>query len=319
MPAGGRCRGNLSRPEENGRQRSETAELVSNLSRMISRVAIVTDSTASLPADAIEKWGISVVQLELKIGEQSNDERRVPHAELARALRDDARVATAPPPVPAFFWSYMDAVSAGAEAIVSVHLSGGLSQTCNAAREAAAEIKIPVYVVDSRLCGLGLGYSVLAAADAALNGATVQDLMTLLARRLSASTQIIYVDTLEYLRRGGRISRTQAAMGQTLSVKPLLVLRDGLLEPMARAMGTERALRKMVAEAVRRAGNAPVDIGVEHFEFADRAQRVLDELRRKIPRVRNTIVEETSAVLGAHTGPGMLGISVSPVPAADGF
>lgn len=279
---------------------------------MIPRVAIVTDSTASLPAGAVEKWGISVVQLELRIGDQSDDERRVPHAELAQALRGNARIATAPPPVPAFFWTYMDAVSAGADAIISVHISGGLSETCNAAREAAAEIKIPVYVVDSRLCGLGLGYPVLAAAEAAANGATTQDVLGLLAQRLRGTTQIIYVDTLEYLRRGGRISRTQAAVGQALSVKPLLILRDGLIEQMTRGMGTDRALRKMIAEAVRRSGNAPVDIGLEHFEFADRAQRVLTDLRGKIPQVRQTLIEETSAILGAHVGPGALGLTVSP-------
>jgi DegV family protein with EDD domain len=298
--------------KKNAVSRPGTSELVSNLSRMIRRVAIVTDSTASLPADAVEKWGISVVQLELKVGEQANDERRVPHAELAQAMRRNVDVATAPPPAPAFFWNYMDAASAGAEAIISIHISGGLSKTCDAAREAASQINIPVYVVDSRLCGLGLGYPVLAAAEAAASGATAQGVLGLLERRLRATTQMLYVDTLEYLRRGGRISRTQAALGQALSVKPVLILRNGLLEPMARGMGAERALRKAIAEAVQRAGTGPVDVGVEHFQFADRAQQVLNDIRGRIPEVRHALVEETSAILGAHVGPGALGLTVSP-------
>jgi DegV family protein with EDD domain len=285
---------------------------MSNVSRMIRRVAIVTDSTASIPVDAAEKWGIRVVQLELTVGEQANDERRVPHAELAQAMQRNVQVATSPPPAPAFFWNYMDAASAGAEAIVSVHISGGLSQTCASARTAAAEINLPVYVVDSRLCGLGLGYSVLAAAEAAASGAPVQSVLAVLERRLRTTTQMLYVDTLEYLRRGGRISRAQAAFGQALSVKPVLILRNGMIEPLTRGVGTERAIRKAVAEAVERAGQGPVDIGVEHFECADRAQQALDNLRSKLPLARNTIIEETSAVLGAHVGPGALGFTVSP-------
>lgn len=279
---------------------------------MIRRVAIVTDSTASIPVDAAEKWGINVVQLELQVGDQANDERRVPHAELARAMRHNVEVATSPPPAPAFFWNYMDAANAGAEAIVSIHISGGLSQTTEAARAAASEINIPVYVVDSRLCGLGLGYPVLAAAEAAAGGAPAQGVLAVLERRLRTTTQMLYVDTLEYLRRGGRVGRAQAALGQALSVKPVLILRNGVIEPLARAVGSERALRKAVTEAVQRAGHGPVDIGVEHFECADRAKQVLDDLRGKLPQVRRTIIEETSAVLGAHVGPGALGLTVSP-------
>jgi DegV family protein with EDD domain len=279
---------------------------------MSRRVAIVTDSTASLPIDVAERYAISVVQLELKVGEEANDERRVPHADLAHAMRSNVRVATAPPPPPAFFWNYMDAASAGAEAIVSVHLSGALSQTCEAARVASAEINVPVYVVDSRLCGLGLGFPVLAAAEAAASGATVQGVLSVLDRRLRSATQMIYVDTLEFLRRGGRVSRAQATVGQALSVKPVLILRNGAIEPMARAIGPERALRKAVSTAVTRAGHGPVDIGVEHFQFGDRAQEVLDRLRSSLPQVRKVMLEETSAILGAHVGPGALGVTVSP-------
>lgn len=285
---------------------------VRNVSRMLRRVAIVTDSTASIPVDIAEKWGIRVVQLELTVGEQANDERRVPHIELAQAMRANVQVSTSPPPVPAFFWNYMDAVGSGAEAIVSIHISTGLSQTCSAARAAAAEIDLPVYVVDSRLCGLGLGYPVLSAAEAAASGASVQGVLAVLEQRLRSTTQMLYVDTLEYLKRGGRISRTQAAFGHAFSVKPVLILRNGVLEPLTRAIGAERALKKAVAEATHRAGYGPVDIGVEHFDCADRAHEALNAIRAKLPQVRNALIEETSAVLGAHIGPGALGFTVSP-------
>ncbi|GAA2778953.1 DegV family protein [Saccharopolyspora taberi] len=279
---------------------------------MSQRVAIVTDSTASIPLDVADRLGIAIVQLELKVGEEYNDERRVPHPQVAQAMRDGVPVATAEPPAPAFFWNYMDAAASGAEAIISIHISEGLSRTCASARKAAEEIGIPVYVVDSRLVGLGLGYPVMAAAEAARAGATVQGVMGVLDRRLRTTTQLLYVDTLEYLQRGGRIGRAQAWLGQTLSIKPVLELRDGVIDQNSKAIGADRALKKAVGYAVKRAGGGPVDVGVEHFQFADRAGRVLEQLRGELPQARRVTLEETSAILGAHAGPGALGVTVSP-------
>ncbi len=280
---------------------------------MSRRVAIVTDSTASIPTDIADYLGLTVVQLGLTVGEEQNDERRVPHAELARAMRDNVPVATSPPPVPAFYWSFTDAVARGAEAIVSVHLSGALSETCTAAREAAAEFDVPVYVIDSRLCGLGLGYPVMAAAEAADAGATAQGVLNVLDRRLRATTEMLYVDTLEYLLRSGRVSKTQATLGKALSIKPVMVLKEGSLIQLGRAVGPERALKRAVSHARKRAGDQKVDIAVEHFECRDRAEWLVDELRMEIPHVRRCTIEETSAIIGAHAGPGAIGITVSPV------
>lgn len=279
---------------------------------MTSRVAIVTDSTASIPADIAKRLEIAVVQLELKIGDEHNDERRVPHQQLAQALRDGVPVETAEPPTPAFFWNYLDAATAGAEAIISIHLSEGLSKTAETARRAASEVDIPVHVVDSRLSGLGLGYPVIAAAEAAAAGATVQGVLGILDQRLHSATQLMYVDTLEYLQRGGRISRTQATIGRALSVKPVLILQDGEIQQLTKGVGGDRALKKAVATAIQRAGNGPVDIGVEHFESLERAEELLEQLRAALPQVRRATVEETSAILAAHTGPRALGITVSP-------
>ncbi|GAB3276545.1 DegV family protein [Parasphingorhabdus pacifica] len=280
---------------------------------MSQRVAIVTDSTASVPVDVAERLGISIVQLELTVGDEPNDERRVPQAQLAEAMRADTPVGTAEPPGPAFFWNYMDAASAGAEAIISVHISEGLSKTCESARAAASEMGIPVYVVDSQLVGLSLGYAVMAAAEVAATNATVQGVMSVLDARLRGTTQLVYVDTLEYLRRGGRVSRVQAALGQALSVKPVLMLQNGKIEPLTKGIGPDRALKKALTSAAQRAGNGPVDVGVEHFDLEHQAKQVLTELQHQLPDTRRATLAETSAIIGAHTGPGALGITVSPV------
>ncbi|MFD0921085.1 DegV family protein [Saccharopolyspora rosea] len=279
---------------------------------MRQRVAIVTDSTASVPLELAGRLGISVVQLELKVGDEYNDERRVPHDQLAQAMRGGAQVETGEPPAPAFFWNYSDAVAAGAEAIISVHISEAMSRTCESARSAAAEIGIPVYVVDSRLVGLSLGYPVIAAAEAAAAGATPQGVMGVLERRLRSTTQLLYVDTLEYLQRSGRIGRAQAWLGHALSIKPVLAMKDGVVDQLAKGIGTDRALKKVVSTAVERAGGGPVDVGVEHFQASERAERVLGELRSQLPQVRRITMEETSAIIGAHTGPGAVGVTVSP-------
>ncbi len=278
---------------------------------MTRRVAIVTDSTASVPDSLVAELDISVVQLELMVGNEYNDERRIPHADLADAMRRGTPVATSPPPPAAFYWSYMDAVAAGAEAIVSIHLSEALSQTCEAARTAAAQLNVPVYVVDSRLAGMSTGYSVIAAAEAAKAGASVQTVLQILERRMASTCQMIYVDTLEYLRRSGRVSPAKAIVGETLSVKPVLIMKDGELDPLVTGIGAHRTLKRAVGQAAARAGNGPVDIAVEYFQFED-ADRVLKMLQARVPRPRRVTLEFTSAIIGAHAGPGAIGITVSP-------
>lgn len=276
------------------------------------RVAIVTDSTASVPLDVADRLGISIVQLELTVGDEQNDERRVLHAQMAEAMRNNVPVATSPPPTPAFYWNYADAAASGVEAIISIHISEGMSQTCQAARIAAAEIGVPVYVVDSRLTGLSLGFPVIAAAEAAAAGANAHGVMNVLEHRLRSTTQLLYVDTLEYLQRSGRIGRAQALLGQALSIKPVLIMKDGIIDQLHKGIGPDRALRKAIGAAAERAGRGPVDVGVEHFEASGRAKHVLDALCSQLPQVRRVTLEETSAIIGAHTGPGALGITVSP-------
>ena len=284
-----------------------------NLSAMTGRVAIVTDSTASIPTEITQRLGIQVAQLELTVGEEYNDERRVPHDQLAAAMRDGVATRTSEPPTPSFFWKYLDAATAGSAAVLSVHISEKLSKTAATAREAATEVDVPVHVVDSRLSGLGLGFPVIAAAEAAAAGSTPQGVRAVLDRRLNTSTQMMYVDTLEHLYRGGRLSRTQATIGRALSLKPVLILENGEIAQHTRGVGGERALRKAVTTAVERAGNGPVDIGVEHFQARERAEELLAQLQQHLPQTRYAIVEETSAILAAHVGPGALGITVSPV------
>jgi DegV family protein with EDD domain len=276
------------------------------------RIAVVTDSTACLPPQVAERLGVRVLQMRLQIGGWLHEENRVSTDLLVDLLRKHTPVSTAPPETDTFARAYRDAAALGAGAVVSLHISARQSATCQAAADAAAGVDIPVHVIDTATTGMSLGFAVLTAAEAARTGASVQQVITAVGRRLTDSTEIIYVDTLEYLRRGGRIGAAAAVMGTALSVKPLLTMAEGQVAPMARAFGTERALRRIVETAIELADDRPVDLAVEHFAAEEQANRLLERLRERLPASQNCMLTQVSAVIGTHVGPGALGVTVAP-------
>ena len=196
-------------------------------------VAIVTDSTAYLPPKSAAAAGVWVVPLQVVVDGRSLDEGTAfGQRELTEALRRRVRVSTSRPSPRAFLDAYQSVVSAGASAVVSVHISGHLSGTGDAARLAAKDAPVPVEVVDSHSLGMGLGYAVLSCAEAADLGGPVEHVAEVGRRRAERTSTFFYVDTLEYLRRGGRIGAAQALLGTALAVKPLLHLQNGEIQPL---------------------------------------------------------------------------------------
>ncbi|MDQ0376870.1 DegV family protein [Amycolatopsis thermophila] len=279
---------------------------------MSNHVAVVTDSTASLPEQLRKQWGVAVIQLQLQVGDHVDEENRFDRGDLVAALSAGERVTTNPPDPGAFFWTYQDAVSAGATAIVSLHISQRMSATLQAAQEAARQVQVPVYTVDSGTTGMSLGFAVLSAARAAAAGGSPERVIEAAQRRFATSSELIYVDTLEYLRRGGRIGGAAALLGTALSIKPLLTVRDGEVAPLARAAGSRRALAKLVDLAAQRAGRLPTDLAISCFRPTDRELSLVQQLRERVANVRELSIVEASTVIGAHVGPGALSITVSP-------
>jgi DegV family protein with EDD domain len=277
------------------------------------RVAVVTDSTAYLPPDMVDRYGLTVVPLQVVIGGRSLAEGvEVSSDDVAAALRDWRPVTTSRPTPQTFVDAYR---RLGVPQVVSVHLSADLSGTVDAARLAARQVAqdgVQVVVVDSRSLGMGLGLTARAAAQAALDGASAEQAARA-ARRLALEVSILlYVDTLDYLRRGGRVGAAAAMVGSALAVKPLLNLADGRLEPIERVRTASRALARLEELAVRGAGTRPVDMAVQHLAAAERAEEMAERLRRRVPELRSLHVGEVGAVVGAHVGPGMLGVVVAP-------
>jgi DegV family protein with EDD domain len=279
-------------------------------------VAVVTDSTAYLPAELLEQYGIDVVPLYVILpGRSGREGLEIGPGEVARALAvRGQRVSTSRPTTGDFVAAYRHRLNCGADRLVSVHLSSELSGTWDAARLAASQVgEHLVTVVDSRSAAMGGGFAVLAAARAAAEGADMASVAAV-ARATAAATRTFFVvDSLEYLRRGGRLGSAAAVLGSALSVKPLLHVQEGRVVSLEKVRTFSRALNRLVQRAVEAAGEGPVSVVVHHLAAPERAERLAAELRERLPRLRELYVSELGAAIGAHVGPGAVGIVVSPV------
>lgn len=281
------------------------------------RVAVVTDSTACLtPADAAA-WGIDVVALDVAAdGTRYRDGVDLTPDDLAALLAAGRRVTTSQPPPAAFAAAYEAAAARGAEEVVSVHLSGELSGTVRAAGLAAQLAPLPVHVVDSRSAGAGLGLAALVAAETAQgdawggvpDGATVAQVAEQVGRSTSAW---FVVDSLDHLRRGGRLSGAAAAFGTVLGLRPVLTLREGRIE-VAERVRTRRAARDrlhdLAVTEVRRRGPG-VRVAVQHLGRHDVAVELAERVRADLG-LDEVLVREVGAVLGGHLGVGVLAVTV---------
>lgn len=270
---------------------------------------MVTDSTAVLPAEMISAAGLQVVPLTVSIsGEQGREGIDVTPEDVAHALGERRHHVTTSRPAPAEFAAvYRSLFDSGATGVVSVHLSAKLSGTYEAALLAAEEFDGRVQVVDSLAAGSAVGFVALAAASA-------NDLEQSHQAALAAVERVktlFYVDTLEYLRRGGRISAASALLGTALAVKPILHVHQGEVVLKEKVRTTARALARLVELASEAAGESDVDIAVQHLAAADRATALRDQLVEQLgDRVNDAFVADVGAVIGAHTGPGVIGVTV---------
>ncbi|GAA3395739.1 DegV family protein [Streptomyces roseoviridis] len=280
---------------------------------MSRHVAIVTDSTAYLPPEAMERHAITAVPLTVVIGDRALEEgTEISARSLAEALQKRRSVTTSRPAPEVFAETYRAAAEAGAQGIVSLHLSAEVSGTYDAAVLAARDAPVPVRVVDTRMMGMALGFCALAAAEVAEAGGSVDEAAAAAEKRASNTSAFFYVDTLDYLRRGGRIGAAQALFGSALAVKPLLELDGGRIELREKVRTASKAIARLEEIAVERAGAGPVDVAVHHLCAPERAAALAERLLARLPDLGELQVTEVGAVIGAHTGPGLLAVVVSP-------
>jgi DegV family protein with EDD domain len=280
-------------------------------------VAVVTDSTAYLPAEVVDGYGIEVVPLYVVLAGRSGREgSEIGPEDVARALSTrGGSVSTSRPTPGDFVAAYRRCLDAGAERLVSIHLSAELSSTADAARLAASQVgEHVVTVVDSRSTAMGMGFSVVAAARAAAEGADARTVVEVAQDTAAATRTFFVVETLDHLRRGGRIGSATAMLGTALSVKPLLHVKEGRVVPLEKVRTTARAVNRLVQLAVGAAGDGPTALAVHHLAAPGRAERLAEELRRQVPGIVELHVSELGAAIGAHVGPGAVGVVVAPWP-----
>ncbi|MGH4024565.1 MAG: DegV family protein [Pseudonocardiaceae bacterium] len=277
-------------------------------------VAVVTDSTAYLPEGLAERRGIRQVSMHVLVdGRSRRDGVQLGPSDLVAALGQRLTVSTSRPTPGEFEAVYGEALQAGADGVVSVHLSRALSGTWEAARLAAEQVGSErVRVVDSRSTGMALGFAALAAAADAAAGGDLEEVFTT-AERVAARTHTYFsVDTLEHLRRGGRIGPAAALLGTALAVKPLLFVDAGRIVPLEKVRTAARARARLVELAAQVAGSELVDVAVHHLGAPQRAGELAEQLRARLPKLNECFISEVGAALGAHAGPGMLGLVVLP-------
>ena len=273
-------------------------------------VRVVTDSTADLPPEVARELAITVVPLLVLFGDEVyRDGVDLTNEEFFRRLTTSRVLpTTSQPPVGAFQEAYRK-LAAEAGQIVSIHISAWVSGTCQSAIQAAGSLggSPQVEVVDSQTTSMGLGFQAIAAARAARAGASIEEVAAV-ARSVGRRHHLLaLLETLEYLRRGGRIGRAQAFLGSILNLKPLLTFRDGIVHPVARVRTRARALEELLRHSL--AYGDLEDVAVIHGTTPEDAEMLAQRVRERLPQVP-IHVGRLGPVLGVHGGPGIIGMVV---------
>jgi DegV family protein with EDD domain len=289
------------------------------------RTAVVTDSAAALPADWIAGPGgtglLTVIPMPVMVGPDIYGEGEDDILEtIALALASGKQVKTSRPSPGQFEQAYRAAQRHGYEAVVSIHISGELSGTADAARLAAARVDIPVEVIDTRTVGMAQGMAVQAAVTAAAAGGDAAAVATAAAGQAAATRVYFYVPSLEQLRRGGRIGAAASLLGTMLAIKPILAVDGGRIVPLEKVRSAARAVARLEEIVAAEAAPGPsVRLAVHHFGNPQEAESLAARLSAALPQCPPAQISSLPAVLAAHAGLGVLAVIVGhdlpPVPA----
>jgi DegV family protein with EDD domain len=269
--------------------------------------AIVLDSTADFPEAPQRFPNWRVVPLYVLFGDQSyRDYVELAPAEFYARLRTAPELPTTSQPTPGDFLQTYEEL-AGYERIYSVHISAALSGTYQSARNAAAELGDKVRVVDSESASAAITILGLAIQRRLERGTTDDEIDALIERYKREAGLIFTVDTLEFLRRGGRIGRASAWAGQLLHVKPILTIEREVV-PLKRVRGNQKAMQEFVTAFTSESEDSPtLKVGIAHADAPDRAEQLRKMVRNERPQAEVEIITTLGAVVGTHAGPGTVG------------
>jgi DegV family protein with EDD domain len=271
-------------------------------------VRIVTDSASDLPEPLCEELGIEVVPLTIRFGEREYVDRKELSTEAfwRELAASSVLPETAAPSVGAFEETFRSLSDAGADGIVCINLSAQLSATMQSAQVAAKALDghTPITIIDSKSASMGIGNLAIHAARRARAGATIDEIVREVEDQRERQHVLATLDTLEYLRKGGRIGGAQAMLGSMLSIKPVIEVRDGAVEPAGKVRTRSKALRFLVDHIP--VGNIEA-ISILHAGAPD-LDEFLAMLQPALPEA-NVVVGTIGPVIGVHTGPRVLGVA----------
>ena len=272
-------------------------------------VKIVTDSSCDLPPSLETAHDITIVPLSIRFGEQEFVDRRdlTPKEFWSRCAASPVLPETAAPSPGAFEEAFRAAVAAGAEGIVCINLSADLSATFQAAELAAKAVadEVPIKVMDSRTLTMGLGNLCLSAARVAEAGGSLDEVVADVERRIPLTRTYAALDTLENLKKGGRIGGAAAMLGSMLSIKPIIDITGGKVEQEAKQRTRSKSLRYLAEKVAAHQGIE--NLAVMHGDAPD-VEEMLDLLAPHFPREK-IVVGDLGAVIGAHGGPRTMGVT----------
>lgn len=274
-------------------------------------VRIVVDSTSSMPDGLLEGLGVTVVPVAVQIGDRTyNDGVDLSREEFYATLAAGARPLTSQPAPGTFYDAYRRLVDQDpGAAIISIHVTGKHSGTVQSAKLAAEMFpERDIEVVDSQYTTAALGLITLAAVRAARLGRSKREILQAIEEARQRVVVYMCVPTLEYLKRSGRVSFAQAALADILAIKPILTMREGVLEVAEKVRTYRRALERAIAMVEEKVGQAKVQMAIVHANAPEAAQAFRQQAEARLNAV-STFVADIGSALAAHGGPGMLGIA----------
>ncbi len=275
------------------------------------KVAIVVDSTAYIPPDLVDKHHIQVIpQILTWEGKSYLDDIDISPTEFYERLTTAKEMPSSSQPTPAQFFEFFSNVANKAESIVGVFISEELSGTLDSAYSAANMMPdYPIEIIDSRSTSLGLGFLALVGARAAEDGKSSEEVANIVRTHIESTRVVFVVDTLEFLHRGGRIGGAQRLLGSMLSVKPLLHIQDGRIEPLESTRTKKKAIQGLLDRFENETRNKEgIHVAVIHANNPKEGQFLFEKVTSCISPVE-LFLAELSPVIGTHVGPGTVGLS----------
>ncbi len=275
-------------------------------------VMVVTDSTSDLPRDEAERLGVTVVAQNVHFGDRTyKDNVTITPDEFFPMLEASAELPKTSQASPGDFKEVYDSLGAGgADGIVSVHVSAKMSGTYNSAVQGASitDASCPVEIVDTGQASMALGLVAVAAAEAAAAGAAQDEVVAAARDAVGRSECVCLFETLEYLQKGGRLGKASALIGTALSIKPMIIIRDGEVQRLGKARKFSRALDKL-EQTVR--GFGPLEaLAVMHATTPDVAREVAGRLGDTLVGGAEPRIAQFGPALGVYTGPGAIGMTL---------